>query len=498
MLPVYPMQYLQEDDFQRWLLGDSQTHAMSGYLDLSLKALPDLKGIKLIGVSVLSFINYPYALALCKEIKRKFPQIPICMGGPFITIKDLTLPAYVDFFVKGRGEIPLEKLARHFVEGAALDYDMRGLCFRRDGRFIDNGRRHDPADLEGLPDFSDFDLARYRSDGGGGRGNISRRSILLKRPNVLSLGGSPFFMVPYRMSIGCPNQCTFCTGTLVDDLQFKSHEKVVSEIKELHSRYDNAVVVFADLSINSSHDYLSRVLDAFLGDGFKFTWISNVKFHQMSFGLLEKMSATGCGYLYWGMESAAQDMVNIYAKNFNVQKAEEFLVRASQLGIVSEVAFIFGGPGESLDSIAASKRFINKHINNKNLFFSFSRFMLEENTEMFKHPRRFGIEVVRQSHRERLLWRQEFPWKELSMGEKEFSEKQSSFKKKMARIENQFIVTRFCAGTRMDNRFFINALFVFYRAYKWLSKKPLLLPFSIIHVKHLFLSLKRPVVPGKS
>jgi hypothetical protein len=97
--------------------------------------------------------------------------------------------------------------------------------------------------------------------------------------------------------------------------------------------------------------------------------------------------------------------------------------------------------------------------------------MLEENTEMFKHPRRFGIEVARQSHRESLLWRQEFPWKELSMGEKEFSEKQSSFRKKMARIENQFIVTRFCSGTRMDNRFFINALFVFYRAYKWLGEK---------------------------
>ena len=406
------------NDFEKWLDLDSKTPLMKEYLARSFDVLPDLASVRMVGISIFTHNNFSYALSLAKEIKKIHPNIPICFGGCYITIKNLTIPDYVDFFVKGSGGEPICHLADHFINGAPLDNTIVGLSYIEEGKIINNGRNQEPAEREEMPDFSDLDLNRYLR-------NIPREVL---RSDIDST--DKILTVPYRTSLGCYGRCSFCTGKLVDRLRFKSVEKVVEEIKATNSLHENVLIRFCDSSINNNPKIISTVFDNLMEDNFKFNWNAYVKANNIDFELLEKSAKTGCNLLAWGLESASPHMINVYNKRFDPLNAEKYIKKAAALGIKNVIFIMFGGPGENSDDLILTEKFVRRLIKNKNVSFQFFGFALEEGSEIHANPENFGIEITGRPRSKNYTEREQIKWREIGLSAKEFEKKQKIHRRK--------------------------------------------------------------------
>lgn len=405
MVSPYLAKQLELDDFRQYLDKDLKTPLMREYLTRSLDSLPDLNEVKLIGISVFSHINYYYALALSKEIHQHFPKIPICLGGAFITLKDIEIQPYIRFLVKGNGTGPIRHLASHFVHGTPLNLNLSGLRYLENDRMAGFGICQEEADVEEIPDFSDLNLEKYLFDS--------------------SKPGKKYLKVPYRTSIGCPRMCTFCTTRLVDPvLRFKSPEKVVSEIKQLGGLYENVLLRFTDAAINNSSQYIGRIMDILIGENYRFSWRAFAKIHDMSRELLEKFARTGCNSLVWGIESASPRLIKLFNKGFEIEAAEDLIKYASFLGIKSVLYLIVNAPGEELADLDLYELFIRRMGVDKNISFDIFDFLLEEGSLFHSYPEKYGIEILGRNQKDDFTVRENIQWKEISLSREEFERKQ--------------------------------------------------------------------------
>jgi radical SAM superfamily enzyme YgiQ (UPF0313 family) len=402
-------------EFVEWLESGRETTLMKEFMERAFMELPDLNAVKMVGFSIFHFRNYLYALALAKKIKALHPDLPICFGGAFVTIRKLEIPSYVDFYIRGNGGGPICHLADHCVGGLALDEELAGLCYIKSGQLIDNGRNQEAADLEEMPDYSDLDLERYLTE-----------NLWEKNEKVL--------FVPYRTSLGCSNQCSFCTGRLVDGLRFKNADKVVQEIKTLKKIHDKAVISFADSSLNNNPRVLSGILDKLAEQGVDIKWFAYVNVKNMSFELLEKFASRGCISLYWGLESISRDMIGVFNKNYDAADAEAYLRKASALGIKNQASIIFNGPGEKIGDIVAIERFVGRLLREKNVIFRFYKFFLEEGTLMQKYPERFNIEILDRPGKDDYTRRESIRWKDAGLSPEAFEKKQAHHAERIRRL----------------------------------------------------------------
>ena len=400
------------NDFEKWLNSDIKTPSMKEYLARSFDVFPDLAIVRMVGFSIFTHNNYFYALSLAKEIKKLDADIPICFGGCYITIKNLDIPQYVDFYIKGNGGEPICHLANHFINGKPLDKNIPGLSYIENRKTINNDKNQEPAELEELPDFSDLDLNRYLR-------NIPKEVL---RSNLDS--NDKFLIVPYRTSLGCYGNCTFCTGRLIDRLRFKSVKKVVEEIKALNSLHQNVLIRFCDSSINNNPKIISKVLDNLIEDNFKFHWNAYVNVNNMSFELLEKFAKTGCNLLAWGVESASPHMINVYNKRFDPLDAQNYIEKAAALGIKNVIFIMFNGPGENTEDLVTTEKFVRRFLKNKNVFFKFFTFALEEGSEIHINPKKYGIEINGRPEKNNYTKRELIKWKQIGLSTEDFEKKQ--------------------------------------------------------------------------
>ncbi len=439
LMDIYFGRQLSHRDFDQWLRLGKKTRLMKIYMRRVFDLLPDFKNVQLIGISVFSFINYPHALALAKEIRQRYKDIPMCCGGTFITLKKITPPAYVDFFIRGHGRTPILHLANHFIREQPLKDTVVGLCYMKEKKYIDNGVNQEGAENEEAPDFSDLDKSLYWLS----LNEKYNREILA---------------VPYRMSLGCVNKCSFCTGRLVDNLSFKSRDKVIRELRLLSSLVPNTklYIRFCDTAINNNCEILEESLDILSRDGIRFSWAGFLKFNNIDERLLKKMAQLGCRELIWGLESITPHMIKIYNKKFNPLEAEQYLMVASQLGIINFVYVMYNGPGETSDDIAATENFVNKFLRNNNVTFIFSEFMLEKDTDIFNYPGKYGVQLVGGFYGSKFLQREIVRWKESALDEATFSKKQKIHKIRMQKLKNRVSVAKYFIKKEFTNSFVIN------------------------------------------
>ena len=409
--PALPEQ-LPFEDFDEWLSGHKKTPQMEEVLKRSVDLLPDLSLVGLIGISIFTHNNYPYALSLAKEIKALRPNVPICLGGCFITIKNLDIPDYVDFLVKGNGGEPICHLARHFILGDPLAPDTPGLVYSENGTVIDNGRNQEPPELEDLPDFSDLELNRYVR-------KIPRRVL---RSDIDA--DRDILIVPYRASLGCRGKCSFCTGRLVDRLGSKSVQKVLEEIKQLIGLHENVLIRFCDSSINNNPKMISELCDALIQEGIRFNWNGYVKASNISTDLLEKFARTGCNVLAWGLENASPRMIDVFHKKFDPEEAAGHIQRASELGIQNVIFLIINGPGEEIEDLDITETFVRRLLRNPNVTFQFGEFILEEGSDIYANPDTFGIEIQGRPQKYDHTRREKIRWKETGLDMEAFERKQ--------------------------------------------------------------------------
>lgn len=177
----------------------------------------------IVGFSVITD-NFNWSISLAKDIKKAL-KVPIIFGGvyPSASPDYVLIQECVDMVCLGEGEYPMLELLNSMQRGD-IDYGIRNLWFKNDGRIIRNPVRP-LVDLEKLP-FLDKSLFEQEID-------ISRMYMTMTTK-------------------GCPFACSYCSQNFFAefygrrDTRRRSVENVMHELLTMKKRYNYREVGFYD------------------------------------------------------------------------------------------------------------------------------------------------------------------------------------------------------------------------------------------------------------
>ncbi len=281
-----------------------------------------------------STLSYESDLRFAQRIKEA-TGAQIVFVGPYVSLDPQALLAAsssVDAAVRGEFEYPVLEIA----QGKPLA-EVRNLVWRQGGEVRVNPVR--PAltgqQLDELPFVTDF----------------YRRHLDLTRYRVPS-EWYPF--VDLFTGRGCPwGHCTFClwphTFTKGSYYAARSVQNVVEEMRSVRRSMPRVRQVFFQddaLSRERAVELSAGILDA----GLDLPWGCYVR-GDLDEEALTLMRRAGCRTLHVGYESGSEEVLKHIAKGVSRQKMSEFTASAHRVGLRIHGDFLFGLPGDTVESI---------------------------------------------------------------------------------------------------------------------------------------------------
>lgn len=304
-------------------------------------------GIDVCGITAKTY-NFPFAAKLAAAIKAATPRTIVTFGGAHATALPnavVSLP-FVDAVVHHEGEIAFGKIIgnlrcdRHPFEG------VRGVFYKSpSGDIIDNGPFEMIDNLDELPTP---DWGRYYN-------------LNLYDRRYDKITGRMQQLIPVFASRGCPYSCQFCQSVLTRKYRTRSAANVVKEIEHLAERYHLEYIYFEDSIFGMSNTWFAEFCRLFqesylykhIAWGFE-TNVNNVDADKMRMAF-----DAGCVYVYFGIESASDTVLEHLGKNSSKEKIVRAIDLSKNAGIQMVAgSFIFGLPFETSKTAAETLEFM--------------------------------------------------------------------------------------------------------------------------------------------
>ncbi len=279
---------------------------------------------------------------LSQDVRAYNQEVIIVAGGSHPSaLRENFLREFPDIHVSvyGEGELALADIAR----GAPFS-NIRGIHFRH--RWGGNVHTNRPAQLLSvdaldalpLPDKSLIDFKRY-----SGLFPVGRRPCMF----VMS-------------SRGCPYQCSFCSKSVYGNtLRLRSPEGIMEEVELLYRDWGVREIHFGDDTFNANREWASELLDLVIKRGFHKKLVFRVALRVdekiLDMELLRHLKAAGVWFIYYGVENGDQDMLDRMHKGITVAEVERAFKLTHSIGLKTEAFFIIGLPGETRETIQASR-----------------------------------------------------------------------------------------------------------------------------------------------
>ncbi len=299
-----------------------------------------------VGISGL-ITTYEYQRWLIPELKNINSQAVVVSGGGLATSSPELLfkNTPVDAVAIGEGERTMLELCRAIDHGRNLS-EIPGLCFRRNGRIVVNEPRKNIQDMDEVP-FPAWDLlpieVYLKNDIWGDVAKNSsgfRDDVEVTRSmNIIS-------------SRGCPFSCTYCYHLFGrSKYRFRSTQNVAEEIEILADRYRVDFIGFVDDNMMASETWLLEFCDLMEAKELPIKWGCHGRVTSAKPDVLQRMAAVGCVWIGYGIESGSQRILDAMNKKATVAQAKQAIIETRRAGIYPNTTFMFGYPGEDLETI---------------------------------------------------------------------------------------------------------------------------------------------------
>jgi len=272
---------------------------------------------------------------LAQAAKQVDSSIVTVLGGPHITMtREDTLHHIpeVDYVIIGEGENTLKELARAVESGSDVS-DIKGLSYRRNGEVVYTGFRERIPDLDELPIPARHLIPMDKYNFYVGTPDGKR----LKAQNIMT-------------SRGCPFDCYFCATPINwgRKMRGNSPERVVIEIEHLINEYGAEYIWFYDDTMNYNLPRLHRIMDLILERKLEIKFCNEFRIDAVDKPLLEKMVQAGLVWGHFGIEAGSTRVrKEVVRKNFDMEKAFQFVRWAGELGFVPDAFLIFSHYSET-------------------------------------------------------------------------------------------------------------------------------------------------------
>jgi radical SAM superfamily enzyme YgiQ (UPF0313 family) len=329
------------------LEGREQFAIVDGNLDTgpveTLFAFLRSQRVELLAVSVMPGPQTRSAVEACRQIRARFPQVPILWGGYFpsnYTEAALNAP-YVDFAVRGQGEDTLLELLEA-IRGEREMESVRGLSYKDST----GKQRHNPERL--LRKLDDFPWYPYH--------RIPTQEYLL--PTFLG-----HRTAVHQASIGCPFRCNFCGVVTFSGSREKMESPARTEaiLQHLAGTYGVDAVQFYDNNFFLREDHARELADRLAP--LKMRWWCEARADIMmrySDATFDAVRRAGCAMIFFGAESGSNRILQEMNKDLKAEDTLALAERIRHFGIIPEFSIIFGNPRDPEGDTQECFQFIRK------------------------------------------------------------------------------------------------------------------------------------------
>ena len=296
---------------------------------------------KVLGVSLYSYsLSFAYKI-LCR-VRKEFPGIHICVGGPHVSIfpKETANLEPVDSIVLGDGEEPFLEICRQVIKNSQLDLtSLPSGVYTRDN--LPEKGEMSSAVYEDLDDLPMPDLTLL--------GDHKRyRDFLSNR--VMGI---------IATSRGCPYVCNYCSSGLSRYRSFS----VDYVIRMMRSYKEKGVeyIEFWDDTFNPNDRRAREFADALLEADLGLSWgIHGAVVNHVSYETMVKFKQAGLKVIQFGVESFNPRLLNYLNKRLNWNKVKHAVDTCSRAGVHTVTNMIINIQGQTRQEILNDFRLLKK------------------------------------------------------------------------------------------------------------------------------------------
>ncbi len=295
------------------------------------ESMPDFNDFDVIGLSGDSG-KHPALMKLAEKAKKK--RKTVIAGGPHVTFldQDALNAGCIDFILRGEAEQSLVELLNALKSDSHLE-EVAGLSYRANGKLI-RTPMSPPPDLNSLP-FPARDL------------------LPMKKYRKLELRSRP--VTPVITSRGCPFACAFCCSSSFSGTAWRSRtpDNILKEMQECMDKYDFNAFAFVDDAFLLNAQRIEKLCDLIIEHNLDILWWCFARSDTIlqNAHLISKMARAGARYVFMGLESARQSILDDYSKGIDVKQFKNAVQLLKREGIETTASFIIGHPDDTRNSI---------------------------------------------------------------------------------------------------------------------------------------------------
>jgi lipid biosynthesis B12-binding/radical SAM protein len=280
---------------------------------------PDLIGISVRNIDNVNLMNEQYYIQNVKNIVdkiRTLTNVKVILGGAgFSLIPELILQETgADYGIIGEGEA----LIVEFVDNAA-----RGIY---------------PAErlLRSAPQLTGEQITSALYD-------ERLLEFYLRNGNIASV----------QTKRGCTYKCIYCTYPVLEGTHLRRRDPraVVDDIELLRDKFKTKYLFFVDSVFNDDEGSYIEVINEMLRRNVSIPWTAYFKPKGLTDDIIEKMKQTGFAAAEVGADAACDITLRKMGKQFRFRDIEECNELFVLHGIATSHFFMFGGPGETEETV---------------------------------------------------------------------------------------------------------------------------------------------------
>jgi radical SAM superfamily enzyme YgiQ (UPF0313 family) len=308
---------------------------------------PDLIGISLRNLENNQMLGNRSFLDEAKRVVervRSASSSPILLGGAGYSLfpGEFLEALGVSYGLAGEAEQALPALVRCIARGD-VPRGVPGACYRGPGERIvsDAARARDfPADL--LPAFDLIDCATYAAQGAA---------------------------IPFESKRGCNLACSFCPESADrEGARLKPVGQAVDEIERAVGAVGTRRLFFTDGVFHHPPAHALALCREIARRRLDLRWSAGVNPAGLSRELLEAMKEAGCVGVGLGLDAVTDRMLRSYRKGFDREDVERAMRDLREVGIPFAVFMLFGGPGETRESVSEALATLDALIRDEMVF----------------------------------------------------------------------------------------------------------------------------------
>lgn len=271
------------------------------------------------------------ATSLAKLIKKHFPEVLVCIGGPhpsayYNKLKEIP---YFDFIYIGEGEVTFPKILKDLEDKIPSGKTYVNKKFVKKLYFGEQ--------------FSDLDSIPFMA-----------RHLL--RGEYKLLGVYEKFATIHT-GRGCPFNCVFCSSPIEKRRAYRSRSvgNVLKEIDLCVNKLGAKFILFTDDTFTTDRGKVIRICQEIIKRKIRFKFCCETRVELVDEELIRIMKKAGLVELQFGVESGSERIrKEIIHKNFSQQQLENAYFLCRKFNIHSNAFIMMGFPTETKEDLWAT------------------------------------------------------------------------------------------------------------------------------------------------